>query len=716
MHRLLKRQLKKLSLNPDTPPDAGQWADFIKQVEHSYSDNDQDRYTLERSLKISSEEMRLLYDQQKHSYEGRLQAIFHALPDLVWLKDLNGVYLACNSKFERFFGAKWSEIIGKTDYDFVDRELADIFTEKDRSVMESGETRVNEEKISFADDAHIELLETIRTPMFDLNGKLIGVLGVGRDVTERKQTELALRRSQKMDAIGQLTGGIAHDFNNILAIILGNVELLKQQTLDNEKIHDRVQVINKSARRAAGLTKQLLSFSRHLPGKTSTININPLIEGMQNLIERSITPEVVIKYQLARDLWFTNIDPGDLEDALLNLILNARDAMDGHGRLTIQTGNIVLDSQYCDMSSCAEAGEYIQLVVSDNGKGMSAEELEHLYEPFFTTKEQGKGTGLGMSMVYGFVQRSGGCINTDSQQGIGTSFRLYLPRAGHEIQESATHTQAALPLHQGSGTILIVDDEEALRKLAAESLQPLGYRVITAADGQQALAVLATEDIDLLFSDVVMPGGLNGYELARQAAAKYPQLRILLTSGYTGKAGRSDGQARFSANLLIKPYARAELAQRIQALLNTPARIADNKPVKWTDALSIGIGAVDDDHRILIEMLNRCRQADEASFSTLLDQMVDFTVIHFKREEVVMAACDYPWIDNHHQVHQLLVAQTETMRERLDRGELSIDKLVDFLDVWLLDHTQGMDRAFAPYCTGRESDIKRALAQMDTTS
>lgn len=501
--------------------------------------------------------------------EALLRTLIEALPDLVWLKDPNGVYLACNPRFERFFGAKEDEILGKTDYDFIDKAQANFFREHDLKAMNAGVPTQNEEEVSYADDGHKELLETVKTPMYSPDGSVIGILGVGRDITERRQAEIDLRRAQKMDAVGQLTGGIAHDFNNILAIILGNLELLKHQVKSDEKAYQRADSIQKAAERAAKLTKQLLGFSRRKAAQLVTTNINSVIKDMGSLISRSVTPEVEVEQHFSDDLWLTEIDPGDFEDALLNLAINARDAMSGRGHLTIETHNVILDDTYCAQNTDVIPGEYVQLAISDNGEGIPLEQQERIFEPFYSTKPVGKGTGLGLAMVFGFSNRSGGHIKVYSEQGVGTTFRLYLPRTAGEIEHVEQYGQETELMPHGSETVLVVDDEPYLVEIAKDLLEGLGYRVLTASDGRQALEVLAGEEnIDLLFSDVVMPGGLNGYELAEQATATYPTLQVLLTSGYTEKAVSHNDHDHFDSNLLSKPYTQADLAKGIRTILS----------------------------------------------------------------------------------------------------------------------------------------------------
>ncbi|MCP4128914.1 MAG: PAS domain S-box protein, partial [Gammaproteobacteria bacterium] len=481
------------------------------------------------------------------------------------------------------------------------------------------------------------------------------------DITRRKQTEQALRRAQKMDAIGQLTGGIAHDFNNILGIIQGNLDLLKNQIKDDEKASKRVETIRKSAQRAADLTKQLLGFSRRRAVEVSITDINQTIGELKSLMARSVTPEVEVEYYLADDLRPTEIDPGDFEDAMLNLVINARDAMPGGGKLILETSNCTLDAVYCAQNPGIKPGEYIQLMVSDSGEGIANEQQDQIFEPFYTTKKPGKGTGLGLAMVYGFVQRSGGHIRVYSEPGIGSTFHLYLPQAQGQIQPARTASEPQEILPRGREVILAVDDERELLELAKTSLEALGYQVVTANNGQQALEQLTNRpDIDLLFSDVVMPGGMNGYELAEQATTKHPELKILLTSGYTGKALSASDQTQYSNNLLSKPYSQSELAQRLRALLGEPAlpdeaqngseRTQSTTPIEWADNNNVGVKALDDDHRELLALLNRYRESaandDRTECIIILEQFRTYTKTHFQREEAVMAACAYPGLTN----------------------------------------------------------------------
>lgn len=563
-------------------------------------------------------------------------------------------------------------------------------------------------------------------------GKELYFSAIILDITQRKQAEEALRRTQKMDAIGRMAGGIAHDFNNILGIIIGNLNLLKRRIPDDEKALKRVDTIKKSAQRAANLTKQLLGFSRRQAEQVAITDINRIIGNMDSLIARSITPVITVKHQLAPNLWTTEIDPGDFEDALLNLIINARDAMASGGQLILETSNFILNDKNIMDFPEASCGDYVRLAVIDNGDGISAEQHEKIFEPFFTTKPQGKGTGLGLAMVFGFVERSGGHITLTSEVGHGSTFYILLPRSIDKIEnreESEEGQKEPTVLPRGSEVILVVDDEEGLLDLAKESLESLGYQVLIASSGQEAIDIFSsTQRISLLFSDVVMPGGINGFNLAEVALASHPELKILLTSGYTDKEPVQNGQARFTANLLDKPYTQDELARRIRAALGDLEEELDtscieNAPSKnsneWSDDLSVSIKPIDNDHQLLFSMLNSCQAAMKSDLTQeeiyrLLKELLAFTKTHFEREERIMLACNYPGFNNHQQVHQLLIKQLEKMQDQLIQGSLTCHQFADFITSWLIDHIQGMDRAITPYAEGKQELVQQVIEQLET--
>jgi len=397
--------------------------------------------------------------------------------------------------------------------------------------------------------------------------------GIMVDTTRQRQAEEALRRSQKMEAVGQLTGGIAHDFNNMLGVIMAHAGILEEIVGDNADARKCLDAVIKSVERGAGLTRKLLGFSRAKPQEPKRVSVNDFIGGMEGLIRKSLTPAIRVESVLAADAWPVEIDPGDLEDAVLNLALNARDAMPHGGTLVIETANKVIDKTYVERNPGSTAGEFVMIAVSDTGTGMTREVVERVFEPFFTTKPEGKGTGLGLSMVYGFVRRSGGHAKIYSEPDEGTTVRLYLPRAQGRAERLAA--RAALPATplRGSETVLVVDDEPALVEAAVQFLEALGYRVRTATNADRALAALKAEPgIALLFSDVIMPG-TDGYQLAIAALKERPGLKVLLTSGFPRKReefvnGEAEIAKRLTRTLLGKPYNLAELADAVRRTLD----------------------------------------------------------------------------------------------------------------------------------------------------
>ena len=414
---------------------------------------------------------------------------------------------------------------------------------------------------------------------FDDDGTAVRVIGTVQDITEQKRAEDALRRSQKMEAVGQLTGGIAHDFNNILGIVIGNLEILQRTFADDPKSLRRAGTALKAAMRGADLTGRLLGFARAEAGSAEPTSVNEVIGGMKEFLAETLTRAITVETRLGEDLWPVEIDPGDLQDAILNLAINSRDAMADGGTLVIETANERLDSHHVERQPEAGPGDHVTVMVSDTGAGMTQETVERIFEPFFSTKGAGKRTGLGLSMVYGFVKRSGGHITVHSQPGNGTTFRLYFPRCSPEVErvEAAAETEAEeaeAEEPRGSETILVVDDEEHLADVTAAHLEEFGYGTLTAHDAKQALEFLAGEPrIELVLSDVVMPGGIDGYQLAREALKKRPRLKVLLTSGFTTMNERSAGDgdrlaAALTANLLRKPYRKTELARRVRRVLD----------------------------------------------------------------------------------------------------------------------------------------------------
>jgi len=390
-----------------------------------------------------------------------------------------------------------------------------------------------------------------------------------QDVSQRHKLEEQLRQSQRLEAVGQLTGGMAHDFNNLLTVIIGNGEVLREALAPDSTLKPLVDMVVTAAERGAALTHSLLAFARRQPLEPQQVDVNRLVSGLDGLLRRTLGADIDIEWVRAPGLWPALVDPAQLESALLNLALNARDAMPGGGSLTIETANIRISDDYARQHQELKPGQYVQVAVSDTGQGIPRDQLARVFEPFYTTKDLGKGTGLGLSMVFGFVKQSGGQINIYSEPGEGTTVKLYLPRATDTASSLVEpQTPAAKGNRQGA-TILLVEDDDLVRQFAATQLRAEGYTVLEAASGPAALALMESRPgVDLLFTDVVMPGGMSGRDLAEQLAASRPELKVLYTSGYTENAIVHHGRLDQGTCLLGKPYRRAELLTKVRELLD----------------------------------------------------------------------------------------------------------------------------------------------------
>lgn len=406
----------------------------------------------------------------------------------------------------------------------------------------------------------------------ELKGQAIKLKGDIRESFARQaEMEAQLRQAQKMEAIGNLTGGMAHDFNNLLSVIIGNLDLLHAKrgtkgTLDPE-IDQLSSEALEAALRGASLTQRLLAFARRQPLQPQRIEVNQLVSGISELVGRTVGDDIEIRLDLGTGVWPVVADPAQLEASIINIVNNARDAMPRGGVLTISTSNRELDQDYTAVYPGLESGSYALIEISDTGTGIAPEVLSHIFEPFYTTKEQGKGTGLGLSMVFGFMKQSGGHINVYSEPGHGTIFRLYFPRT-RTIDEEPTVGTVQPFQRGGSETILVVEDNAELRRVVRRQLTALGYRLLEADSGAAGLKVLESEMVNLLFTDVVMPGGMSGYELATIAASRWPSLKILLTSGFPEARVNGNGGVPAKMRLLSKPYRKEELARTLREILD----------------------------------------------------------------------------------------------------------------------------------------------------
>jgi len=636
--------------------------------------------------------------------ENHFRTLVNTIPDPIWLKDADGVYLSCNATFECLFGANEAEIIGKTDYDFVDKDLADFFRNHDRAAMLAGRPSSNEEWLTFADDGHRALVYTTKTPMYDSEGELIGVLGVGRDITELKRAEEAvwesenrlryalegtndglwdvqlksgrlylsprgceilgyredeikdvievwtdpihpddlqntvdqfqahiegraaifeveqrlrtksgdwkwilargkvverdpdgvplritgthsdisekkilesqLYQAQKMESVGSLAGGVAHDFNNKLGVILGHTYLALTAS-DPIQRHESLEEIRKAAEQSADLTRQLLTFARKQTIAPKVMDLNETVASMLKMLQRLIGEDIHLKYQPASNLWLLKFDPSQIDQILANLCVNARDAIADCGKITIETGNCVIDEDYCSHHTGSVPGEYVRLVVSDNGCGMSKETLDRIFEPFFTTKDVGKGTGLGLATVYGIVKQNDGFINVYSEPGLGTTFSIYLHRHMGTPEQSRREV-VTMPTPRGLETILLVEDELSILNMATMILSRQGYSVLQANSAVEAICQAKEHigEIGLLITDVIMPE-MNGRDLAIKLQSMFPQLKCLFMSGYTADIISQHGVLDEGVHFIQKPFSLPDLATMVRKILDRDENIVD---------------------------------------------------------------------------------------------------------------------------------------------
>ena len=488
----------------------------------------------------------------------RLNTTLESITDGFLTLDQDWRFTYLNSQAERIIGISRDQVLGKRIFDVLPEAVGTVFEERYREAIRT------QQAVTF--EAYYEPLDL----WADIKAypSEEGLAIYFHDTTQRRKLEQQLRESQRLEAVGHLTGGMAHDFNNLLTVILGNAEILSEELPADSRLRGLAAMVANAAQRGADLTQRLLAFARRQALEPEVLDINQLVSGLDGLLRRTLGGHIEIEWVRAPGLWPALVDPAQLESALLNLAINARDAMPAGGRLTIETANTRLDSDYARLHAEVIPGQYVLVAVSDTGCGIPAEQLSRVFEPFFTTKEVGKGTGLGLSMVFGFIKQSGGHINIYSEPGEGTTVKMYLPRAlrsGEVRNELDAEEQAGAG---GGELILLVEDDDLVRDYAGEQLQSAGYRVLRAANGPEALEILrARDDIDLLFTDVVMPGGMSGRLLADEALLLHPHIRVLYTSGYTENAIVHHGRLDAGVQLLNKPYRRSVLLDKVRQVL-----------------------------------------------------------------------------------------------------------------------------------------------------
>ena len=499
-----------------------------------------------RRLQINSEQL-----------AARFQHTIESITDAFFTLDHEFRFTYLNQKTADILGGTIDGFLGHVVWDKCGLGFESSFAQQYRHVAQT------QEKVHFEDyfEPADKWLEVDVYPSTD------GLTVYFSDVTERREMEQRLRESQRLEAVGHLTGGIAHDFNNLLTVILGNSEFLAESIKD-PNLRPLAEMTMAASQRGAELTSRLLAFARRRPLNPKPTDINEVIQSMEPLLRRTVPEHIEMEFMLGSSLGVIEIDAGEFDAALLNLVVNARDAMESGGKLTIETTNSVLEQQYAARHPDVTPGEYVTVCVSDTGSGMTAETVKRAFEPFFTTKPTGKGSGLGLSMVFGFTKQSGGHLKIYSEVDEGTTIKLYFPIVNQAVQIEHQPTAADQP-KAGKEHILITEDDDLVRQHLEGQLKLLGYRVTSSASGKEALALLVEhKDIDLLLTDVVMPGGMNGRELAAKAQELYPSLRILYTSGYTENAVVHHGRLDPGVTLLSKPYTRTELANKVRLVLD----------------------------------------------------------------------------------------------------------------------------------------------------
>jgi PAS domain S-box-containing protein len=495
-----------------------------------------------------------------------LSTILDSTPVATVTLDPGEKVLSWNRAAESIFGYSAAEVIGQPN---PLRKDIDLSQEETDLRAGAGHTLRGYDTQRRHKDGSLVDVRVSCSPVYDKQHHVSGQVTVLEDLRERKRIEDQLRQAQKMEAIGNLTGGIAHDFNNLLTIIIGNIDIAAAMVKDNSKAAVLIEDALTACLRGADLTRQLLAFGRRQTLEPESVDVNRLVRGMVKLLTRTLGENIQIKLIEEKTPWPVLIDAAQLDSAIVNLAVNARDAMPNGGRLIIETANVMTDETFAEQHPGFAVGDYVVISVTDTGTGMPPDVVSRIFEPFFTTKEVGKGTGLGLAMVYGFVNQSGGQVTVYSEVGAGTAFRLYLPRAAQAAEGADKTATAPQERRHSTGTesILVVEDNDGVRHLVERQLDQLGYRVQSVSDAAEAVALIETVDgIDVVFSDVVMPGEMNGIDLADEIARRWPKIKVLLTSGFP-EAAIGQSATRPTARILSKPYRTEELGRAIFELL-----------------------------------------------------------------------------------------------------------------------------------------------------
>ncbi len=511
---------------------------------------------------------KIVFDAALRESEAAFRDFTEVSSDWFWEMDSHLRYSFISRHFEDFIEVPKENLLGKTraesgisdvSSDVWVKHLADLNAHRPFRNFEHQRTNKN---------GDVVWTSVSGKPIFDNDGAFQGYRGTATDITESKRLEGQLRQSQRMEAVGQLTGGIAHDFNNLLAVMIGNAELLLLRDINKDKLRHHLKQIIKAVNRAASLTDRLLAFSRQQTLSPVSSDITKYIDGLEDLLRRTLGETIDYSFVHVPKLWKAIIDPHQFENALVNLTLNARDAMPEGGMLTVKTANVTLDKTYAEQHEEVHPGEYVEVAVTDTGTGMAPDVLEKAFEPFFTTKEVGKGSGLGLSMVFGFAKQSNGHVTVDSQLGEGTTVKLYLPRSA-DAETNADAPGDAQIASSGSERILVVEDDEGVRNISVSILSEHGYDVVAAIAGNDAIEKLKTDPLfDLLFTDVILPGGMSGVDIAKQAKTLNPNIKVIYTTGYAENSIVYDEKRDQAISMLNKPYRRSELLEKVRLVLD----------------------------------------------------------------------------------------------------------------------------------------------------
>ena len=510
--------------------------------------------------------------QEIEDSKNRFYSLISSSADHIFMLDLNGVYIESNDQVDRFNSIGQSDmfksgtdLVGKNLEDVQHKETHAIYREKMDELIRTKSTIRFEHRLTGEDGRVMEYEDTLYPIM--KNGKVTAIGGICRDITEHKLLEKKFYHAQKMEAVGRLAGGVAHDFNNMLSIILGYAELDLSELTPSDPMYKGLKEISKAGRRAADITRQLLAFARKQPIAPKVMDINKAVEDNIKMLGRLIGEDIDLKFTPAEDVWKVLMDSTQVNQILVNLAVNARDAIDGVGKISIETKNVFFDENYCRINNDVTPGQYVMIEFSDTGCGMDKEIREKVFEPFFTTKEEGKGTGLGLSTIFGIISQNKGFIKLYSEPGIGTSFKIYLPRQIESVKE-IKREQSEVPM-AGSETVLVVEDEKMILNLCTKVLKRMGYTVLTASLPEKAIDLCKTYDkkIDLLLTDVVMPA-MNGKDLKNQIEALQPGIKAIFMSGYTADIIASRGVLDEGISFLQKPFSIKDLALKVRQVLD----------------------------------------------------------------------------------------------------------------------------------------------------